>query len=130
MKAGWCLQGCVPDAEVSAAAKEAAKAHFICHRYGEACQSYSRALQTLHESLSGSIDDKASDLYSDRALCLLRLVPPAAEAAYADCTAAIACNSANHKVCAESVGLQHGSVRFQHVIFKKGDVHKFDINLL
>ena len=92
------LQGCIPDNEVSAAAKEAAKAHFKCAQYGDACQSYTRALQMLHESPAGTRDETASALYADRALCLLRLVPPAGAAAYADCTAAVASDNRNHKV--------------------------------
>ena len=81
----------------SAGAKEAAKAHFKDGEFSRACSEYSRALQMLHESQAGT-DEAASALYADRALCLLRLLPPAAEAARADCTAAICCNAANHKV--------------------------------
>lgn len=64
-----------------------------------ACSSYSRALQMEHEREAGAADEAASALYADRAACLLRMVPPAAEAARADCTAAISCNTQNHKVC-------------------------------
>jgi hypothetical protein len=39
-----------------------------------------------------------STLYADRALCLLRLAPPAAEAALADCDAALQADPENVKV--------------------------------
>lgn len=92
------MQGCVPDAAESAAAKEAGKADFKGGRFESACSNYSRALQMLQEQAPASSDEAASALYADRALCLLRLLPPAAEAAHTDCSAAISCDPANHKV--------------------------------
>ena len=49
------------------------------------------------EPVDGSRDSRVSTLYADRALCLLRLTPPAAEPALADCELALQADDSNAK---------------------------------
>jgi len=54
-------------------------------------------VQFASEPLDGSRDAGVSTLYADRALCLLRLTPPAAEPALADCELALQADDGNAK---------------------------------
>ncbi len=54
-------------------------------------------VQFASEPVDGSRDAGVSALYADRALCLLRLTPPAAEPALADCELALQADDSNAK---------------------------------
>ncbi|PSC76706.1 exostosin-like glycosyltransferase isoform B [Micractinium conductrix] len=85
------VQGCLPDSGHVASAKQRGGAAFGRGQLPQASALYSEALRYCDE---GSAEGAyvAARLYSNRALCLLRMQPPAAAAALADASAAVACD--------------------------------------